>query len=1620
MENNESGQAVSSVALKSFDEDTPRADAKDTGSTPAKVSTDNANVDGDGQIKAEEGLARVRNSPVEDTGSNDSAAASVNKASTTNAASAGASQSYVPPVKRFSSVNINKKFLQKNHTASASGTGISTTSSSGKQAAAIARPSPQAPQTHSRLITTKLTASPIPSSTTTGPGWSRPNSVTPPAPSPINGPGSAKSTTPTIASVGGPPQVTPGGKIIHPQVLKQKVDGPGKPAWKSVQPSVASHTLQAQNDFPTAAEAAQGRRQKAAETKAASDALDAQRQAMSETADAFRGVHLDPNAHHWDDMEEDDNDDFLGGVIEFGDGRQYKIQVSDGGKGESKPHEDSGGEVVVSKQDRFVDDFDRSWPKSRPEQNSESGRLSRASEASSNFSVHSPVSNRDTAHNKLLFNERSNRMEPFSGAKANNGTNGPFNPSHVQMRGSVRRTGPETSTAGPRYDREPHNHESTTHHETWKRPSFERGTQQQDHRPRREWSTSSTHSGSVANGYAASVRDRSVSQDGSRSERTSNVGGTWQRAPSRDRFRRPSSNVSDEPDFRGRVPHQPAADPHSTQEALQTNTQSSPTTVFSNLREPYMSLHSSNATGEDVEALRKAFLADSAERAKKRRQLEEEERARAQERARKKAAELEAMITGPKETESKGKGQLEMPATTSAPFDTDTKVSEDEVLNIIEDAVKSANLSDPVVKTNQPKPQLAREKDTQPLPTKAGTRSVSDTVDSWRSRAKPPVEVAKKEPSRESTIPSAPSLELQADEGTEVIDFSNMSQLVGDKDSEKPVASSSNSSLRSKRAVASDFFDDNDAERPESDHWKRTNTQLLRSHPATTTAYSGDREVSEDVSGSKTGTGSPGRTPSQYVPHGIPNLAGHTPQSQGSRYSRTPNASYKEAPLSALDDTMSRIKGALDGMHQKSDNTTKENVRESSHATPQLQVQSSTDSGQTTNSTHLKADKWLPPALRPQGAEHNHRRTEVFEVTRFELPISPAPRDNKFVIHLPKGCRRISPLTGRQANYQNKIFYGPVRWEILSFDPPVEGMTKRSLSVNDVLFGKPQSYRTRKFTVLLPKSSISQARTVVDSKENSSSANQKDSGIGAFGRPKMSAQASWRTPGTKEINLTSDPQNEEKLDVTSRSPPPEASTPSQKTPSQGETGQITTNSVQIAKGKHLPKASVADNVTFYCDSGKRTTSLTISFTVDSEIDDELTNPPTEVTTSSIEVDHSKNDTASFVTSEPITVSSTLPASVGFVLTSPKTQLESLTATELVESEPVETQRPLTPPPQNVSSSWTKSPARVPDPEVLKAVWSQASPKEALPPVNSLKGIADDLTSVPFSLHEVKSEGGTPPPHGPAAPTRMSAIEVTRAFQTVPTGPSNSLTSSLHSGFSSSMDSPVSTHRVLKPSSIGHPPTGHQNAGRPPYMSYPSPMSNHSPSPTLVYSHIVPNGMAPGPTASSYSQPMWMHQQAPQMLRAQPPSPYSPSLMPYHIQPTQGNVGMYSHPHQNGLTNSQNPHGSPASYPSAPLPQMVSPVAPPAQPVHPHMMYPGSPMLVHVPPAGGGSIPRTYPTPGVVGMGRGAPTPMDAHARPGPQPAPSGPPTGPVSRFPVHTTPQYSHAPPQPYVRPYAW
>lgn len=54
-------------------------------------------------------------------------------------------------------------------------------------------------------------------------------------------------------------------------------------------------------DFPTAAEVAQisNKKTKSEERKSPIEVV---KQPRSEDADAFRGVHLDPNAHHWDEV----------------------------------------------------------------------------------------------------------------------------------------------------------------------------------------------------------------------------------------------------------------------------------------------------------------------------------------------------------------------------------------------------------------------------------------------------------------------------------------------------------------------------------------------------------------------------------------------------------------------------------------------------------------------------------------------------------------------------------------------------------------------------------------------------------------------------------------------------------------------------------------------------------------------------------------------------------------------------------------------------------------------------------------------------------------------------------------------------------------------------------------------------------------------------------------------------------------------------------------------------------------------------------------------------------------------------------------------------------------------
>jgi len=118
---------------------------------------------------------------------------------------------------------------------------------------------------------------------------------------------------------------------------------------------------------------------------------------------------------------EGDDDDFLGGVIEFGDGRQYKIESNDVPQETSSSllsHSMVEGDLKdsplsITKEDRFIDDFDRSWPRSR----------NSPAEVARDFPpAASPNISPDISHpaqalqdsSRVLFNERSNRLEPYS------------------------------------------------------------------------------------------------------------------------------------------------------------------------------------------------------------------------------------------------------------------------------------------------------------------------------------------------------------------------------------------------------------------------------------------------------------------------------------------------------------------------------------------------------------------------------------------------------------------------------------------------------------------------------------------------------------------------------------------------------------------------------------------------------------------------------------------------------------------------------------------------------------------------------------------------------------------------------------------------------------------------------------------------------------------------------------------------------------------------------------------------------------------------------------------------------------------------------------------------------
>ena len=375
-------------------------------------------------------------------------------------------------------------------------------------------------------------------------------------------------------------------------------------------------------------------------------------------------------------MEEDD-DNFLDGVIEFGDGRQYKVQPTDGqvlsGLG-AKDEEGLSGldapSAPVSKEERFADDFDRSWPRSK---NSPSILSREPPPHSHHAAPPSPSSSQATQSpqdaSRVLFNERSNRLEPYSRDHAAwaGVTPGPHPPhrrgSHADsvlppgdLRGGrdlphgqgvqlLQKFGEGTTRQGPfgpiasgastvfSKTRPRDSHRQTLPLST--PPGQELG-RPRDHHPSTIVSPGSRDSGDVRSRRLSSMAPpplpasiRCQSKDIG-CQLPPHLAQTSRRLPSGDAHPRPPSTISTDssssrcPSFANPpaqspvLPHVPASSETPSQMAA--------------------------ISPVDVESAHKAAMHLSAERARQRRQQEEEERQKVQERARLKAAEIEAKL----------------------------------------------------------------------------------------------------------------------------------------------------------------------------------------------------------------------------------------------------------------------------------------------------------------------------------------------------------------------------------------------------------------------------------------------------------------------------------------------------------------------------------------------------------------------------------------------------------------------------------------------------------------------------------------------------------------------------------------------------------------------------------------------------------------------------------------------------------------------------------------------------------------------------------------------------------------------------------------------------------------
>jgi serine/arginine repetitive matrix protein 2 len=378
--------------------------------------------------------------------------------------------------------------------------------------------------------------------------------------------------------------------------------------------------------------------------------------------------------------------------------------------------------------------------------------------------------------------------------------------------------------------------------------------------------------------------------------------------------------------------------------------------------------------------------------------------------------------------------------------------------------------------------------------------------------------------------------------------------------------------------------------------------------------------------------------------HGKHASASHKPASEspwtksasatGSGLSGTTSRSgFKEAPISALDDVMLRIKGVLTDMHAEGEKPAalstsfppSNGVASDSIPAPApvADAPSKAAQGVALRWIGTKTANWRDGMNKKVLGQTpvETQPTEPFAISRLERPDTPPPVWKAYTVRLNKSTVVRPPLSKKQASLA-KLPPMPVRWDILTWDPPVERMSTKTLSRDDMLFPKTYLRGILSARVLLPSSGSTpevQARLNESSTQRLRLSATVD--VRTSRSPNMSSRpvpkspafmdAQWRKPqpATSPINNALELQDTtpasavssegNQLETTSRSPPPHHQPVGDKT-------NVNVNSVTPSSSSKAPlRSSQNTDVTFHRSLHEKRPSNppTVSFTVSSELDD---------------------------------------------------------------------------------------------------------------------------------------------------------------------------------------------------------------------------------------------------------------------------------------------------------------------------------------------------------------------------------------------------------------------------------